>query len=123
MSSLLANDAILWFLSLLVLLLAMMLTSVLRLPPPTRSQPDGDQSATEQAAPPSVMAAGTPPAGVWASAASGVSYPAAQARLSGRTKYVPKHDRGSALARTRVRTVSDPPWGPAPRPPDVRRSS
>src|SRR5215472_18412497 len=116
MNSVLANDAVAWFLSFLVLLLVLMLTSVIRLPPPTRSPRDGDQSAPAQAAPPSVMAAGPPATGVWPSAASAVSYAAAEPRRFGRTKYEPRHDRGSRLARTRVPTVNNPPWGPAPRP-------
>lgn len=119
MSSALVNDIILWFLLLLVVLLILMLAAAIRVPPVTHSLAEGDQPAAAEPTPLANGRAAARPTGAQAAVASGLSL--VVGGQSGKTKYEPKHDGGPRFTRGMVRTASSPPWGPAPRPPDLHR--
>lgn len=139
MSPALMNDGIAFFLSFLVLLLALMLGTVLRLPPAARSLPVEDDQpglsvpARPEAvrlnpartapapAPPHVPAPARTrqPAGA-GGGTSALAFLGGAAGQPGRTKYAPRHVAGTEPGRATIRApkVSGrPPWGPAPRPP------
>jgi hypothetical protein len=111
----LISDGILVFLSFLVLLLAMMLYAVIRLPSGAYSVPVPDDQAGSAvpARPVAVRLTAARPAHPLGSA---IGQP-------GRTKYAARHVAGPEPGRATIRasTVSGtPPWGPAPRPPSPR---
>jgi hypothetical protein len=136
------NDGIAFFLSFLVLLLALMLGAVLRLPPAVRSLPVEDDQfgssvpARPEAvrlnparpapvpAPPQVPAPARmrQPAGA-VGGTSALAFLGGAAGQPGRTKYAPRHVSGPEPARATIRApkvAGRPPWGPAPRPPGPR---
>src|ERR1022692_1185420 len=136
------NDGIAFFLSFLVLLLALMLGAVLRLPPAVRSLPvEDDQLGSSVSAKPQAVRRNpakappgpTPPhvpaparmrqsAGV-VGGTSALAFLGGAAGQPGRTKYAPRHVSGPEPARATIRApkvAGRPPWGPAPRPPDPR---
>lgn len=107
------NDGIVLFLSVLPLILVMMLWAGFRASPPARSLPQGDQAAGR-------------PAPAWTAGASEraplrnarpAPAPSSLARSGshfGKAKYEARHVTERKPGR------SSPPWGPAPRPPDLR---
>lgn len=113
------NEAVLLFVSVLLVLLILMLYAAIRQPPPARNAPEGDQPA-QPSLPSTARAAVRRPAAP-ADARSGRASLVGSTAQFGRTRYEGRHDGGSKLARNIVQTLNSPPWGPAPRPPDVRR--
>jgi len=127
------NDGILFFLYLLVLLLAMMIYAVIRFPAPTLGSQDREDQQWEDApaaAPPPTMhraparpvpgSAGRLSPGTAGSSTSALAFLGAATGRSGRTKYVARHVAGPEPGRATIRipkVSGRPPWGPAPRPP------
>jgi len=113
------NEAVLLFVSVLLILLILMLYAAIRQPPPARNAPESDQLA--QPSLPSPPRAAIRRAAAPADAPSGLAALVGSTGQFGKGRYEGRHDGGSKLARNIVQTLNSPPWGPAPRPPDLRR--
>ena len=129
------NDAILFLLYLLVLLLAMMIYAVIRMPAPTLGSQDREDQQWEDApaAPPASVrrapampvpgSAGLLSPGTTGGPTSALAFLGGAAGRSARTKYVARHVAGPEPGRATIRipkVSGRPPWGPAPRPPGQR---
>jgi hypothetical protein len=118
MSPAMVNDGILSFLLLLVLLLAIMLGAVIRMPPPGRGETEEDQPAPP--VPVWTAPARARPTTAQASATSALSPLGRAAGRPGKTRYTGRHVAGRRAGRSPIRLAGSPPWGPAPQPPGQR---
>ena len=115
----LANDSLVGFLAFLALLLVLALIAIVRLEPPER------QPAAEDAAPaagPAFRAPVLPPPALGQRPAAAVPLPVRTPGQSDQRGYAARHAPGTAPDQRiaeRPRVSGGPPWGPAPRPPDV----
>jgi hypothetical protein len=131
----LANDGASSFVVFLVVLLAMMLVAVIRMPewdgssqqdagprPATAAPADAQARATATIARAAAVLPVRPPRG-WPEDNGRMPRPAVAASQVGQVGYAARHVAGPAPGEgtiLRPRVSSGPPWGPAPKPPDIK---